>query len=132
MNQRQILQGGGSVAAPLRQRDVGAQQDGVGEAGRVSYSGGVQDGEATCASARTGSEVDLPKVGGCFLEECGLHTISEYIKVRRDTITAYVVDRSIFCECMDLEQKRGLEPRQWWWEQEMDLDTYDATRLAGV
>ncbi len=35
------------------------------------------------------------------LEECGLHTIVKYIKKRRDTIAAYVVERSIFRDCMD-------------------------------
>ena len=61
------------------------------------------------------------------LEECGLKSISEYIRVRRDTIAAYVVDRSIFRDCMDSERKRGSVPRLWWWEQEMNLDGYDAT-----
>jgi hypothetical protein len=65
------------------------------------------------------------------LKECGLHTISGYIKVRRDTIAAYVVDRSVFRDCMDSERKRGSVPRQWWWEQEMDLDVYDATGSVG-
>ena len=65
------------------------------------------------------------------LKECGLQTIGEYIKVRRDTIAAYVVDRSIFRDCMDSERKRGSVPRQWWWEQEMDLDAYDATGSVG-
>ena len=64
------------------------------------------------------------------LKECGLHTISEYIKVRRNTIAAHVVDRSIFRDCMDSERKRGSVPRQWWWEQEMDLNAYDATGLV--
>jgi len=39
------------------------------------------------------------------LEECGLKTISEYIRVRRDTIAAYVVERSIFRDCMDSERR---------------------------
>ncbi len=56
------------------------------------------------------------------LKECGLHTISEYIKVRREMIPVYVVECSIFLDCMDSEQKRGLVPRQWWWEQEMVID----------
>ena len=65
------------------------------------------------------------------LKECGLHTISQYIKVRRDTIAAYMVERSIFSDCMNSERKQGSLPRQWWWEQEMDLDAYNATGLAG-
>ncbi len=65
------------------------------------------------------------------LKEYGLHTISECIKVRRDMIAAYVVDRSIFHDCMDSEWKRGLVPRQGWWEQQMELDAYNATGSAG-
>ena len=55
------------------------------------------------------------------MEECGLRTIGENIQKRRDTIAAYVVERSIFRDCMDSERKRGSVPRKWWWEQEMDL-----------
>ncbi len=65
------------------------------------------------------------------LEECGLKTISEYIKVQGDTIAAYGVDRSIFRDSMDLERRQGSVPRKWWWEQEMNLDAYDATGSVG-
>jgi hypothetical protein len=66
------------------------------------------------------------------LEECGLRTIGEYIQKRRDTIAAYVVERSIFRDCMDSERKRGSVPRKWWWEQEMDLDAYNATGPVNI
>ncbi len=66
------------------------------------------------------------------MEECGLHTIGEYIQKRRDTIAAYVVERSIFRNCMDSERKQGSVPRKWWWEQEMDLDAYDAIGSVGI
>ena len=59
-------------------------------------------------------------------------TIGDYIQKWRDTITAYVVERSIFRNCMDLEWKQGSVPRKWWWEQEMDLDAYDATGSVGI
>ena len=39
------------------------------------------------------------------LEECRLCTIVEYIKKRRDTIAAYVVEHSIFRDCMDSKWK---------------------------
>ncbi len=39
------------------------------------------------------------------LEEYGLCTIVEYIKKRRDTMAAYVVERSIFHDCRDSKQK---------------------------
>jgi hypothetical protein len=47
-------------------------------------------------------------------------------------IAAYVVERSIFRDCMDLEWMQGLVPHKWWWEQEMDLDAYDATGAVGI
>ena len=61
------------------------------------------------------------------LEECGMHTIGEYIDVRRQTIAMYVATRPILNECMQGERKRGAIPRRWWWEQKMDLDVADAT-----
>ncbi len=56
------------------------------------------------------------------LEECGMHTIQQYIDVRRQTIAWYVVDCSIFAEYKEADQKHGLVPRRWWWEQRMCLD----------
>ena len=56
------------------------------------------------------------------LEECGMHTIQHYIDVRRETITKYVVGRSIFAECQGADQRRGSVPQRWWWEQKMTLD----------
>ena len=61
------------------------------------------------------------------LEECGMHTIGEYIDVRRQTIAMYVATRPILDECKQGERKRGAIPRRWWWEQKMDLDVADAT-----
>ncbi len=58
--------------------------------------------------------------------------IEEYIQKRRDMMAAYVVERSIFRDCMDSEQKRGSVPHKWWWEQEMDLDAYNATGSVGI
>ena len=56
------------------------------------------------------------------LEEVGLYTMKEYIEVRRQTITNYIVNRPIFALCTEAERKRGSMPRQFWWEQPMDLD----------
>ncbi len=61
-----------------------------------------------------------------------MRTIGEYVQIRQDTIAAYVVECSIFCDCMDSEQKQGSVPCMWWWEQEMDLDAYDATGSLGI
>jgi hypothetical protein len=56
------------------------------------------------------------------LEECGLHSVKEYINTRRATIAMYVVNRPIFRECQEGERRRGSMPRRWWWEQELGLD----------
>jgi hypothetical protein len=62
------------------------------------------------------------------LEECGMYTIEEYIVKQRNTIAAYVVERSIFRDCVELERKGGSVPRKWWWEEEMDLEAYNVGR----
>ncbi len=63
------------------------------------------------------------------LEGCGLKSIAEYIKVRRQTIAEYVATRPIYEKCVQGERRRRAIPRHWWWEQEMDLDVPDATGL---
>jgi hypothetical protein len=62
-----------------------------------------------------------------MLEECGMRTLEEYIMVRRQTITVYVVTRLILTECRKGERKRGAVPHRCWWEKQMDLDVNDAT-----
>ncbi len=54
--------------------------------------------------------------------EVGLHTIEHYIRVRRNTINQYIATRLILELCTEAERKRGTQPRQYWWEQPMDLD----------
>jgi hypothetical protein len=56
------------------------------------------------------------------LRECGLKTMEEYVKIRRQTIAVYVATRPILAECRRGERKRGAVPHQWWWELPMDLD----------
>ncbi len=60
------------------------------------------------------------------LQECGMATILHYIDVRRATTFRYVVDWPIYEACREEEWRRGLPPRQWWWEQKMSLDNKDA------
>ncbi len=60
------------------------------------------------------------------LKECGMHSILHYIAIRRETIFRYVVDRPIHNLYMAGERRRGLAPRQWWWEQKMCLGDKDA------
>jgi hypothetical protein len=52
--------------------------------------------------------------------------IAHYIGVRRNTILEYVVNRPIYEACKTGERKRGSAPRQWWWEQPMNLNDEDA------
>ena len=56
------------------------------------------------------------------LEECGLHSVKEYINTCRAMIAMYVVNHPILWECHEGEWRRGSMPRQWWWEQELSLD----------
>jgi len=60
------------------------------------------------------------------LKECGMHTISYYIDVRRETIFKCVVDRPIHVACQEGERRKGSASRQWWWEQKNCLDDEDA------
>ena len=60
------------------------------------------------------------------LNECGMQSIAHYIGVRRDTILTYVVNRPIYQRCREGVRKRGSAPRQWWWEQPMNLDDIEA------
>jgi hypothetical protein len=44
------------------------------------------------------------------------------IQVRCQTIGTYVATRPISTACQEGEQRRGLMPRMWWWEQPVSLD----------
>ena len=55
--------------------------------------------------------------------------MEEYVRVRWDTIAAYVVDRAVFDACEEGERRRGSAPHQYWWEQPRTLDAAGA--LAG-
>ena len=56
------------------------------------------------------------------LKKAGLHTIREYVEVRRNTIMKFVSDRPIYELCREAERKRGTGNRQYWWEQSFDLE----------
>ena len=60
------------------------------------------------------------------LNECGIGTIAHYIVVHQNTILQYMVNRPIYEKCRAGVQGRGLAPRQWWWEQPMNLNNDDA------
>ena len=55
------------------------------------------------------------------LKEVGLKPIADYIRARRGTIAAWVVDRPVYEACTGGERRRGTSPRQFWWEQPMSL-----------
>ena len=65
-----------------------------------------------------------------ILEECGLYKIEEYVRRRRQTIVAYVVDWLLLAACREGEVRQGTPCRQWWWEQEMDLDEQQRNSVA--
>ena len=67
-----------------------------------------------------------PATSNVLVKECGMNSIAHYIGVRRETIFQYVVDRPIYALCTECEQRRGLAPQQWWWEQKMCLNNKDA------
>ena len=62
-----------------------------------------------------------------------MHTIiKHYTEVRRQTIANFIIDRPIFGFCSVAERRRGSVPRQFWWDQEIDLDTARAASAADV
>ena len=61
------------------------------------------------------------------LEAAGLYTIDHYIKVRRNTILKFIIDRPIHSLCGDAVRERNTGARQYWWEQTMDLEAANPT-----
>ena len=64
------------------------------------------------------------------MEEVGLYPAAHYVEVRRQTIARFIVNRPIYGFCEGSERRRGTSPRQWWWEQPMDLDVARAEAPA--
>ncbi len=56
------------------------------------------------------------------LWDVGLQSISHYIGVQRQHIANFIVHWPIFQLCLEGVRKRGSMPRQFWWEQLLDLD----------
>ena len=48
------------------------------------------------------------------------------------TIANFIVNRPIFDSCVGTERRRGTSPRQWWWEQTMDLDAVRIPAAADI
>ena len=66
------------------------------------------------------------------LKEVNLQSIAHYVEVRRQTIANFIVNRPIFDSCVGTERRRGTSPRQWWWEQPMDLDAARIPSAADI
>ena len=66
------------------------------------------------------------------MEDVGLHSIAHYIGVRWQTIANFIVNRPIFGFCQGARRRRGSAPRQFWWDQEFDLETARAASAADV
>jgi hypothetical protein len=124
----QVLSSSGASHPPLRQRIMcplenrhGARLEGFHI--RCAYRMAKQEHKPKRGPDRVwiypSSEEDV-------LKECEMKTMGEYILIRRQTVAVYVGTRPILDECKRSEQKRGAIPRQWWWEQPMDLEV-DAT-----
>ena len=64
------------------------------------------------------------------LKEVGLKPITHYVEVMRQTIACFIVHRPIFDFCLEAERLRGTSLRQWWWEQQMDLELEEARGVA--
>jgi hypothetical protein len=56
------------------------------------------------------------------LKAAGLHTITHYMGVRRQTVTNFIVNWPIWELCAGAVRRRRLPIRPFWWDQLMDLD----------
>ena len=59
------------------------------------------------------------------LKKARLHTISAYIGQRRTQIARKVVGRPVMGECKEAGRRRGTPLRQYWWEQDLDVELPD-------
>jgi hypothetical protein len=64
------------------------------------------------------------------LWDVGLQSISHYIHVRRQHIANFIVHWPIFQLCLDRVRKCGSVPRQFWWEQPLNLDATGLLAMA--
>ncbi len=56
------------------------------------------------------------------LDAAGLHTIAQYMDVRRQTVANFIVNRPIWELCAGAVRRRGSLIQPVWWDQPMDLD----------
>jgi hypothetical protein len=55
-----------------------------------------------------------------------LHPISYYITKRRQTVLQAIEGRPILEVCREAERRRGSQAKQYWWEQNFSLKSYEA------
>ena len=69
-----------------------------------------------------------------ILEAAGLFTVEHYVKVQRQTIAAFIVERPVFAMCQEGGRRRGSSAaRQFWWEQPCDFsEARDVARARSV
>ena len=56
------------------------------------------------------------------LKKAGLHTINDYIGQRRTHIARKIAQRPVLAECKGAERRRGTPQRQYWWEQDLEVE----------
>ena len=56
------------------------------------------------------------------LRKAGLHSISDYIGQRRSHIARKIAARPVLAECRGAEGRRGPPPRQYWWQQDLEVE----------
>ena len=66
------------------------------------------------------------------MDEVDLHSIAHYIEVRRQTITNFIANCPIFRFCRGRRRRHGSAPRQFWWDQQFDLERASAASEADV
>ena len=64
------------------------------------------------------------------LKAACLHTVEDYITVRRRTVMKYVVERPIYQYCREAERQRGSGSHLFWWNQPMELEETSAEAEA--
>ncbi len=65
------------------------------------------------------------------LKDIGLKTIAHYIAVHWQHIANYNGNKPIILTCMSGGRRQGSSVCQFWWEQLIDLEEAQATRIAG-
>ena len=58
--------------------------------------------------------------------------MEHYMGVRWQTIDDFIVTQPIFDFCVEGERKHGTSPRQWWWDQPMDLEAARGAAAAAA